>query len=154
MWHKLVTSLLFIVLVQSANALPISTFNNELHHSDNTYTVTQGISSEQLKLKTLISDQLAADVLDEEQSDEPLTLPRTARANVSSFTSEIQTNPDYVLVIEFFEVKLTTALFKNLTNPPLLLDWFEQVSANNSSSRLSGWKDSNSLYTSSITYHS
>jgi len=160
MWRKLATIMLLFILVQSASASLSLNVNVEFKHNTSSVTDTSIAAqtvqqaTQQEKLKTLKFSLTTDSALDNEQSDEPLTLPRIIRASASLFTSEIQASPDYALVIEFFAVKLCAALFKNLSNPPLLVDWFEQVGANNSSSRLSGWKDSNSLYKSTITYHS
>lgn len=99
-------------------------------------------------------EQKNASSLDEDESEEHYNLPRLNRLNPSLFSAEIQTTPNYVLVIEFFKITLSAGLFKNLTNPPLTTQWFEKLSHKTNSSRLSGWKDGNFLYSSRTTYHS
>ncbi len=131
--------LFLLVLAQTANALPISeTFNCES---------SKHISICQIEQKT-------ASVFDNNESEDSFNLPRLNRLSPSLFTAEIQTTPNYVLVIEFFKIKLTAGLFKHLANPPLVTPWFEQLSHKTNSSRLSGWKDGNFLYSSRTTYHS
>ncbi|MDP7592428.1 MAG: hypothetical protein QF552_06985 [Litorilituus sp.] len=139
MWRKLTVLLFLLVLAQTANALPSLEINDKdsLNH----------ISFSQL-------EQQSVSVFDNEESEDSFNLPRLNRLSPSLFTAEIQTTPNYVLVIEFFKIKLTAGLFKNLANPPVIPQWFEQLSHNANSSRLSGWKDGNFLYSSRTTYHS
>ena len=131
--------LFLLVLAQTANALPSLEINDKdsLNH----------ISFSQL-------EQQSVSVFDNDESEDSFNLPRLNRLSPSLFTAEIQTTPNYVLVIEFFKIKLTAGLFKNLANPPVSPQWFEQLSHNANSSRLSGWKDGNFLYSSRTTYHS
>lgn len=166
MWRKLSILLLFITLVQSAYALPslnsteqslpFSNPNNSSYVS-NTHQVSKNTLSA-LKLGDSFGEKLSnnstnqAITVEEESNDELYTLPRIVRASASTFTTELQASPDYVLVIEFFAIKLTAGLFRHLANPPLVVAWFEQLGAKSTSSRISGWKDSNLLYKSSITY--
>ncbi|MCP4321094.1 MAG: hypothetical protein GY787_04450 [Alteromonadales bacterium] len=139
MWRKLTVLLFLLVLAQTANALPSLEINDKdsLNH----------ISFSQL-------EQQSVSVFDNDESEDSFNLPRLNRLSSSLFTAEIQTTPNYVLVIEFFKIKLTAGLFKNLANPPVIPQWFEQLSHNANSSRLSGWKDGNFLYSSRTTYHS
>lgn len=137
MWRKLTVMLFLLVLVQTANALPISEIVN-----DNSATL---IENTQLEQKLIA-------VIDLDDPTDLFNLPRVNSFNPSLFSTEIQTSPNYVLVIEFFKTKLNAGLFKDLANPPLIPNWFEQLSHNNNSSRLSGWKDGNSLYSSRILY--
>ncbi|OUS24337.1 hypothetical protein A9Q98_13945 [Thalassotalea sp. 42_200_T64] len=95
-------------------------------------------------------EQSSAALVDDEQND-LFNLPRLNRTSASIFSNEIQTTANYVLEIEFFEIKLTAGLFKNLANPPVVIPWFAQLSSKAHSSRISGWKDGNSLYTSRTT---
>ena len=134
MWRKLTVMLFLIVLAQTANALPISESSEQ-------------ISISQIELQN-------PSTYDNDGSEDSFSLPRLNRLSPSLFTAEIQTTPNYVLVIEFFKIKLTAGLFKNLANPPVTPQWFEKLSHNANSSRLSGWKDGNSLYSSRTTYHS
>ncbi|NQY63744.1 MAG: hypothetical protein HRT38_08390 [Alteromonadaceae bacterium] len=139
MWHKLTVMLFLLVLAQTANALPIPEPSNDApsHH----------VYIPQI-------EQQSASAFDTGESEDLFNLPRLNRLSPSLFSAEIQTTPNYVLVIEFFKIKLTAGLFKNLANPPVLTQWFEQLSHNANSSRLSGWKDGNFLYSSRTTYHS
>jgi len=137
MWRKLTVLLFLLVLAQTANALPIS----ETLHLENTNTISQ-------------VEQHTAINLDNDEPDNLFNLPRFHQISPSLFSTEIQTTPSYILVIEFFKPKLVAGLFKHLANPPQIPTWFERLSHKTNSSRLSGWKDSNSLYSSRITYYS
>ena len=139
MWRKLAVMLFLLVLAQTANALPIS----EKIDDDS----ASNVSIAQI-------DQQTASFFDSDEPEDVFNLPRLTRLTPSLFTAEIQTSPNYVLVVEFFKIKLTAGLFKNLTNPPLITHWFVQLSHKTNSSRLSGWKDGNFLYASRTTYHS
>jgi hypothetical protein len=92
--------------------------------------------------------------IDHKSSEDLFNLPQLNRLSPLLFAAEIQTSPNYVLVIEFFKIKLTAGLYKHLANPPVVTLWFEQLPHSGNLSRLSGWKDGNSLYSSRITYHS
>lgn len=174
MWRKLSIILLFFTLVQSAYALPRLGFAEQLHVISTSYNSTNNIHQVKVSAPTALDSDISFDenlsqklskslpknittqsiALEEESNDELYIHPRITRASTSSFSSELQTSPYYVLVIEFFAIKLTAGLYKNLANPPLIVDWFEQLSAKSTSSRISGWKDSNLLYTSVVTYQS
>jgi len=139
MWRKLTVMLFLLVLAQTASALPsaglLETENNK------------GLVITQVEQHSLVS-------FDDDEPDNLFNLPRLHQISPSLFSSEIQTSANYVLVIEFFKLKLTAGLFKHLTNPPVMLTWFERLSHTTNSSRLSGWKDGNFLYSSRNTYHS
>lgn len=157
MWIKLTTTLLFFILLffaqagqaadsaQTAIALPIPQIMN-IETSISVSSLSP-ISFEQ-------KNNEAASIFENDESQDLFNLPRLNRLSPSLFIAEMQTSPSYVLVIEFFKVKLTAGLFKHLANPPVVSQWFEQLSHKSKSSRLSGWKDGNSLYTSRITYYS
>ena len=138
MWRKLTAMLFLIVLAQTANALPIA----DLEISD-----THNVS---ISLNDLTSKSAA----DNDSPEDLFNLPRTFAPSASLFSNEAQTSPNYVLEVAFFEEKLSAALYKHLANPPLQVSWFEQLGHSTNSSRLSGWKDSNLLYSSRKTYHS
>ena len=141
MWRKLTVLLFLLILANSASALEIAELFNDSHL---TYEVaTQVDPIEQVNT-----------ALEHDNSDVLYNLPRTSGVNASLFTAEVQITPKYFLLVEFFKIKLTAGLFKNLTNPPLVTPWFEQLSHSSNSSRLSGWKDGNFLYSSRTTYHS
>jgi len=168
MWRKFLIILLLFTIVQSAYALPSLNFteqslplsgSNKVSYFSNIHqeikqspsALVLGDSSDENITSNSTTQTIT---VEEESNDELYTLPRILRASASTFTTELQASPDYVLVIEFFAIKLTAGLFKHLANPPLVVAWFEQTSANSSSSRISGWKDSNLLYKSNITYFS
>jgi hypothetical protein len=138
MWRKLTIMLFLLVLAQTANALP----SPEIQMSE----YSKHVSMFQI-------DQHTASIFEHDDSDDVFNSPRVNRLSPSLFTAEIQTTPHYVLVIEFFKIKLTAGLFKHLANPPVIPPWFERLSHKTNSSRLSGWKDGNSLYASRTTYH-
>jgi hypothetical protein len=145
MWRSISTALLLFVLAKTANALPIDNF------VENFNTATETVQVE--KSSPLVSHYSPA-LIDDSDPNDSFSLPRIYRACASVFSNEIQTTPNYVLVIEFFEIKLTAGLFKNLANPPAQLNWYEQLSHKSHSNRLSGWKDGNTLYAARTTYHS
>jgi hypothetical protein len=139
MWRKLTIMLFLFVLAQTANASP----NHDI------------IEKEPLNHVSFSpAEQQSASIFDKDESKNSFNLPRLNRLSPSLFTAEIQTTPNYLLVIEFFKIKLTAGLFKNLANPPVTPQWFEKLSHNTNSSRLSGWKDGNFLYSSRTIYHS
>jgi len=139
MWRKLTVMLFLLVLAKTASALPIP----EVSIQDNP------------KADAVFQvEQYAAVNLDNDKQENLFNLPRLHQVSPSLFSAEIQTSANYVLVIEFFKIKLTAGLFKNLANPPRMPAWYEQLSHKTNSSRLCGWRDGNSLYSSRITYYS
>jgi len=143
MWRSLTIALLLFVLAQTANALPITNFNENVPVFPTTQQVETGFTPTST-LFTLLVEQ--------SEPEDAFSLPRINQACASVFANEIQTTANYILIFEFFELKLSAGLFKNLANPPLQLSWFEQLSHQSNSNRLSGWKDSNTIYTSRISY--
>ncbi|WP_426370337.1 hypothetical protein [Pseudocolwellia sp. HL-MZ7] len=149
MWRKLTILLFLLVLAKTASALPISKFS----HDD----CSIAHSSSQIEFQTNLASDLDIDFDSSLDTDEPevlYNLPRTTRLNASLFSVEVQNTPEYVLIVEFFKIKLNAGVFKHLSSPPVITPWFEQLSHSSNSSRLSGWKDGNSLYSSRTTYHS
>lgn len=138
MWRKLAVMLFLFVLAQTANALPISKNIND--------DSANNVSTSQIEQKT-------ASFFDSDEPEDVFNLPRLTRLTATLFSAEIQTSPNYVFVVEFFKIKLTAGLFKNLANPPVIAPWFEKSGHKTNSSRLSGWKDGNFLYASRTTYH-
>ncbi len=138
MWRKLTVMLFLLVLAQTASALPI--------HETLTYEKTKAVSVSQ-------AEQHTAENINNDETENLFNLPRLHQVSPSVFSAEIQISPNYFLVIEFFKSKLNAGLFKHLANPPVMPTWFERLSHKTNSSRLSGWKDGNSLYTSRTTYH-
>ena len=108
MWRKLAVMLFLLVLAQTANALPIS----EKIDDDS----ASNVSIAQI-------DQQTASFFDSDEPEDVFNLPRLTRLTPSLFTAEIQTSPNYVLVVEFFKIKLTAGLFKNLTNHGVRKTW-------------------------------
>ena len=138
MWCKLTVMLFLLVLAQTANASPLLDAFNDIFSSPITHTQTE---------------QQSVSTFDHDEAEDTFNLSRLNRLSPSFFSAVIQTTPNYVLVIEFFKIKLTAGLFKNLVNPPVMPQWFTKLSHNTNSSRLSGWKDGNFLYSSKSTYH-
>ncbi|WP_077284672.1 hypothetical protein [Cognaticolwellia aestuarii] len=138
MWRKLTVMLFLLILAKTAGALPIVELSNDNSSSHEV--------ASQIAQKT--------DSLDTDEPEVLYNLPRSNTFNASLFNTEIQSSPEYYLVVEFFKIKLTAGLFKNLANPPLITPWYEQLSHSSHLSRLSGWKDGNLLYSSRKTYHS
>jgi len=145
MWRSFSIALFLFVLAKTANALPIENFDHNIS--------ILSTSSQLEKVNTQTSTSQIV-LVEESESEDSFSLPRIYQASGSVFSNEIQTTPNYFLVIEFFESKLSAGLFKHLANPPIKLNWYEQLSHNSNSTRLSGWKDSNILYASRVTYHS
>ena len=87
MFGKLITLLFLLVLAQAANALPILKTDN--------YISTTPISNPQ-------SEQQTVSVFDDYESENLFNLPSLNRLSSLLFTTERQTTPNYVLVIEFF----------------------------------------------------
>jgi hypothetical protein len=139
MWHRLTVMLFLVVLAQTANALPIHKTLDDAPLAS--VEITQ-------------VEQQSASIFDKHEPENLFNLPSLHRLSPSLFSAEIQTTPSYVLLIEFFKIKLTAGLYKNLINPPLMTHWFEQLSHKAKSSRISGWKDGNFLYSSRTTYYS
>jgi hypothetical protein len=131
--------LFLVVLAQTANALPIHKILDDAPLAS--VEITQ-------------VEQQSASIFDKHEPENLFNLPSLHRLSPSLFSAEIQTTPSYVLLIEFFKIKLTAGLYKNLINPPLMTHWFEQLSHKAKSSRISGWKDGNFLYSSRTTYYS
>lgn len=131
MWHKLLLALLF-VLALAAEKLVLSDLSADI-------TPAPAFS--------LFVDQTSTSVASDDIQDS-FSVPNLYRLNASIFSTENQTSPNYVLEIEFFEVKLAAGLYKHLANPPSTVHWFELNSFTPQSSRLSGWKDGNYLYVS------
>jgi|GEM_PF-1833325 len=145
MWRSFSIALILFILAKTANALPIENITKNILILE---TTTQ---LESINAQTSVSHNV---LVDESEPEDSFSLPRLSTAGAYVFSNEIQTTPNYVLVIEFFENKLSAGLFKNLANPPVQLKWYEQLSHTSNSSRLSGWKDGNILYASRVTYHS
>ena len=139
MWRKIITLLFLIVLAQSSNAW------SHLEDSKN--------NSDRNELSISFTEQLNTSIFDDDKPENLFNLPKLSRFSPSLFSAEVQTSVNYVLVIEFFKSKLNAAMFKQLCNPPDVICWFEQLSHNTNSSRLSGWKDGNFIYSARTTYH-
>ncbi|NQY65752.1 MAG: hypothetical protein HRT38_19060 [Alteromonadaceae bacterium] len=125
-----------LILAQTANSWPIS--------NDKIDSTIQFIELESQKTQPVELESQKFTLTENDEREDLFTFPRTLRATATVFSTEIQTRPNYVLEIEFFEIPLTATLFKNLINPPVILNWYEQLSCKTSSSRISGWKDGNS----------
>jgi len=143
MWRNLTLALFLFILAQAANATSKLNFDHQSSvHSSHTLQAP------------VINLEFSFTALDDNSQEEHVNLPRLNRGCSSLFSHEIQLTPFYYLAITFFEIKLTTALFKNLTNPGIQISWFEKNSHQSNSFRISGWQDSNALYSSNINYYS
>jgi len=131
--------LVLFFLAQNANASSHSKFNQNTFAQHNDIT--------QL-------DQKAHTTFDVQHSQDLFTLPRINSISPATFSVEAQTAPIYVLVIEFFQTNNSEREFRNLAPPVKLNNWFEQLNHQGTSSRISGWKDGNFLYSARTTYHS
>ena len=158
MWRKLTVLLFLLVVAQAATALPIAEkpYVGSLSNIQSTQAseVSDLFKSNKNSRVGQESASLFGDNIDRDDSEDLFNLPRLNRLSPLLFSAEIQTTPNYVLIVEFFKIKLTAGLYKHLANPPVIAPWFEQLPHNSHSSRLSGWKDGNSLYSSRTTYHS
>lgn len=143
MFRNFTLAFFLLILAQTVNATSNLNFDNE--------TSIQPVHTVQASATTV---DFPFTLLDDNIPKDQVNLPRLNTACSSLFSHEIQLTPNYYLAITFFEIKFNAALFKNLTNPPVQVLWFEQISHQSNSSRISGWKESNVLYASSITYYS
>lgn len=139
MWRLITVLFLLFFLAQNANASSYSAFtpNKLAQHSD----VVQ-------------LEQQAKTTFDDQHSPDLFNLPRINNISPTTFSIEAQTAPIYVLVIEFFKTNSSEREYKNLAPPVIFNNWFEQLNHQAKSSRISGWKDGNFLYSATITYHS
>ena len=145
MWRKLSIVIFLMLLAQTANAWPLENFVKK---------VSTLSSTSQLETKIIETSMSDISLLDENEPEDTFNLPRIYQASASIFSNELQNTPNYFLVIEFSKIKLNAGLFKNLANPPVQLNWYEQLSHRSNSIRLYGWKDGNTLYTARVNYHS
>lgn len=139
MWRFITIFFVLFLLAQNASALSISKYSQE--------PTSQHVNTAQNEL------QFSVD-LDSHQPQHLFNLPRINTFSPATFSIEAQTAPIYVLVIEFFKTESSAREFKNLAPPPNLINWFEQLNHHAKSSRISGWKDGNFLYSAKTTYHS
>ncbi len=146
MWRSITITLLFLVLAQTANATAFSQINS------NTSSNINAVVNLADNSHTAQVDNKSTSFTDDIEQKDNFNFPRLHRANASFFSTEVQTSPNYQLEIEFFAASLNAGLFKNLTNPPSTPSWYERLHSHQSS-RLSGWKDSNTLYTTLAICH-
>ena len=114
---------------------------------------TQSSYLEQQYTPVISTDFAALIVRTEQHKKKPVFIEQTTRANTHRsvlFLADGQVEPSFKLEFEFFPPDLANERYNvsTLNAKP----WFLQSSAGRS--RVSGWKDGNSLYTASITYHS
>jgi|GEM_PF-4929212 len=106
------------------------------------------VYSEQVETSVQISNLTA--VAQETIADKALlSLPRT---HASMFRTSLQIQPVYIVRAELYPPPQSQYNLSYIIPEPELSPWFI-FKNKNSQSRLSGWKDGNSLYTASITYH-
>lgn len=78
--------------------------------------------------------------------------PVSSLASASLFQAKNQKNPDYQLKIDFSFLQLPMRLIELPVHRKEIAPWFLYASSSQHS-RLSNWKDGNSLYTAKITYN-
>jgi len=139
MWRFVTILLLLFFLAQNANASSISTL------SQNKFSLDSNVVQLDQQANTTVDDQDQRDLFN---------LPRINSMSPATFSVEAQTAPNYVLIIEFFTINTNERAVKNLASPVKLNNWFEQLNHRTKSSRISGWKDGNFLYSAQISYHS
>ena len=81
-----------------------------------------------------------------------ISLPPIERQAVSTFSSVIQTEPNFVLIHEFHPEILGLKHFLAPLIANTDVPWYLRSDAPNSHNRVTGWKDGNTLYTGTITY--
>ncbi|WDD98554.1 hypothetical protein [Thalassomonas actiniarum] len=142
-WRNLTMVLALLLVVYTANFAAVPFFK---------------VSDEQSRVKhseTVMSERAQFSFLGEDDDfDGYFNPPRGLQATAPVFAAEVQSEPEYVLEIEFFATELAPAFFKNLSNPPLAPIWHQQLTHHHQACRISGWKDGNCLYSGRITYHS
>jgi hypothetical protein len=99
-------------------------------------------SSSELKITTTDSKEFS--------SNTPPLIP--TRVSAILLRDNLQTKPIYWLISEYNPPDLEFIKFVDSDLTQHRSPWFMQ-SNQRSNNRLSGWKDGNSLYTASITYH-
>ncbi|KTF18472.1 hypothetical protein [Pseudoalteromonas sp. H105] len=77
---------------------------------------------------------------------------RLALSNSSLFLHQVQVEPNYTPIFEFFKASLARELYLKPLEPPITRPWYTAYEGKKT--RLSGWKDANLLYRSVNTYHS
>lgn len=77
---------------------------------------------------------------------------RLVVSNSSLFLNQVQVEPNYTPVFEFFTPSLAKELFLQPLEPPIRQPWY--IAYEGKKTRLSGWKDANLLYRAINTYHS
>jgi len=86
------------------------------------------------------------------QSDFESVQFRLALSNSSLFLHQVQVEPNYTSIFEFFTPSLARELYLKPLEPPITRPWYTAYEGKKM--RLSGWKDANLLYRSVNTYHS
>ncbi len=86
------------------------------------------------------------------QSDFESVQFRLALSNSSLFLHQVQVEPNYTPIFEFFTPSLARELYLKPLAPPITRPWYTAYEGKKN--RLSGWKDANLLYRAVTTYHS
>ena len=143
---------LLITLFASSSVFSGTDQANLSLHTANTIELTADTTN----LESELSDTTPLSSVDNtpqhplsENHSQSLDFSQTIRANL--LTHKLPQTPEYVLVYELLSVQLDVFADHedSLAKAPTV--WFMHFS--DSSSRLSGWKDSNSLYSAKATYH-
>ena len=81
-----------------------------------------------------------------------VSLPPSGRQAASAFGSVLQNEPTFVLAYEFLPEIVEIKHFLAPLSTNSAIPWYLRPDASTSHSRLTGWKDGNTLYTGSLTY--
>jgi hypothetical protein len=135
--------LLIVGMLLSLSATP--GINSTVPHADTNYSI---------ELTSSVTDNLTKWVVrTKEQKNKPLFVKETVRATTHQtvlFLANSQANPAFELEFEFNSPDLSAGRYYTSTIDTT--PWF--LKSSQGSTRVSGWKDGNSLYTATITYHS
>jgi hypothetical protein len=172
-WCKFLTSILSLVAIMSMASISAS----QSFTSSQPYQSEQSINISFLQQGLISASSSASQMLSDEEQGVSFDLSKNSITTDSEFSSIAQDKteqPEQLLLqarttyCAFGSLKQTSPVFyfKMVLEPPGLLSNLEQIidsvdltspwfiKHNQTSSRISGWKDGNSLYTSLITYHS
>ncbi len=143
MWRNFFLVLVFFIVAQTASAQEISIIKPQ-----ESAEITWQLPQAERLIENNSTEISSSAMFFDEQPAETANLPRITFASPLIFADHRQTQPNYVLAIEFFAASLAASLYQHLANPPIKICWYEVLSHNSHAFRLSGWKDGNLLYVS------
>jgi hypothetical protein len=159
----------FIISLSIALFVAISAPARALENSKQTQNYTVSVDSVVADLNNVFSDTFITNSSNITNSDNNtpsktpssqirfdlnVSLPPFERQAASAFGSVVQIDPTFVLVYEFLPEILGLKHFLAPLIKSIAVPWYLRPDAANSHGRLAGWKDGNTLYTGTITYHS